>query len=1031
MNSPTPLRLAELRAHDAFVARLAKALVADPGAADDAAQEARFAFWRAAEKEAAGGEAIQDARGLLRRMVGRFASNRRRENARRAARERDVAKPEAGPTDHVVEREEARARLWAAVEALDEPLRQAVHLRWFDGRPPRDVAETLGVPVETVKTRLKRAQARLRESLEREYGGRDAWISAMLPLAQSGVGSTVGAGVALGGWIVAAKLKWIGIAVIAAMLIWQGVRLGAGSADAESATIGAAAAPAVGVAVDGAVAARESAAGVATSRSVESSPFMDRTSSAEFVLLGEGDRKPVRGAEAMLVRIDGSVDRGTTDDAGAVRFAAAVGAAQLVVRAPSRPPTVLAVDAVAGRTELLLPAGVTLRGRVTIDGATPTRSVPLGAFGLVAAGSRGVAAATAAAIGDLDRANMLEFETDADGLFTISGLDPTFAMPAYFTVRDATLEVEPKLQQASMVHANASFSTLAGEVVLPLLTAPRLRGRLRAHDGSAPPAGARLQVEFGFDASIRAHRMHFMGSVLPDLVLAPDGGVVVPFPRGPLGRGPVKASFFASVSPGSSPQEFTVDLDGAVDRDFGELTLAPMRRVTLRCVDVQGAAVAGAEVAALMTGGARWPAIGSVRSDAEGRAVLDVPADGETMVQVIASGFDRAFVRSTPDGRAEQDVVLRMGGRLVVRVVDATGKAAKGVRIGLSYVQPPLDGMSWSSFEGLERGRLQADISRERSADRPIEASGWTDDTGVFAVHGLHPGSTATVALPGGDRGATLTKTGAIEADRPLEIELRMIGDPHEFAVRLVRPDGGPGVGLVTFVPPGGGAALEAMAPDVDGAFRVRGVPWTAARLHVDAGDLFAPLDLALKPTDGGEPTVVLQKPSVRAECRIVDDSGQPVTGLYITADGRRLPLAEDAASPGVYVVDGVGAKQSVRISFTHAGRIIERTLQAGETPLRIVLPAVGGCEVVLGTAPAPDAEFLVTLRADPREMPFSASNIERPADGPPKATFGAIPAGRYRLEVQRIAGGRSTTFGAPQDVEILPRETKRLRIGP
>ena len=61
MNSPTPLRLAELKAHDAFVARLAKALVADPGAADDAAQEARFAFWRAAEKEAAGGEAIQDA----------------------------------------------------------------------------------------------------------------------------------------------------------------------------------------------------------------------------------------------------------------------------------------------------------------------------------------------------------------------------------------------------------------------------------------------------------------------------------------------------------------------------------------------------------------------------------------------------------------------------------------------------------------------------------------------------------------------------------------------------------------------------------------------------------------------------------------------------------------------------------------------------------------------------------------------------------------------------------------------------------
>ena len=63
-------------------------------------------------------------------------------------------------------------RLLAAVEALDEPYRTTVRMRWFDGLPPREIAARLGIAPHIVWTRLSRAHARLRETLQEEQGGR-------------------------------------------------------------------------------------------------------------------------------------------------------------------------------------------------------------------------------------------------------------------------------------------------------------------------------------------------------------------------------------------------------------------------------------------------------------------------------------------------------------------------------------------------------------------------------------------------------------------------------------------------------------------------------------------------------------------------------------------------------------------------------------------------------------------------------------------------------------------------------------------
>lgn len=54
-----------------------------------------------------------------------------------------------------------RSRLRSAVAALDDDLRQVVVMAYFEGATTLDIAESLGIPRGTVKSRLRRAKAAL------------------------------------------------------------------------------------------------------------------------------------------------------------------------------------------------------------------------------------------------------------------------------------------------------------------------------------------------------------------------------------------------------------------------------------------------------------------------------------------------------------------------------------------------------------------------------------------------------------------------------------------------------------------------------------------------------------------------------------------------------------------------------------------------------------------------------------------------------------------------------------------------------
>jgi RNA polymerase sigma-70 factor (ECF subfamily) len=90
-----------------------------------------------------------------------------RAKVRRLERERRAARLEAlDPAPDPVLDDAGRRKIGEAVLALGEPYREAVLLRFYAGLAPAAIAARLCVPVETVKTRLKRALALLRHRLE-------------------------------------------------------------------------------------------------------------------------------------------------------------------------------------------------------------------------------------------------------------------------------------------------------------------------------------------------------------------------------------------------------------------------------------------------------------------------------------------------------------------------------------------------------------------------------------------------------------------------------------------------------------------------------------------------------------------------------------------------------------------------------------------------------------------------------------------------------------------------------------------------
>jgi RNA polymerase sigma-70 factor, ECF subfamily len=141
-------------------------VVRNPAQAEEETQEVFVELWRTAPR-------FDPARGTARSWIMTCAHRRavdRVRSAERAARREDLAgrRDQGRPYDVVVEQVETgleREHVRRGLGVLTDLQREAVVLAYYGGYTHREIAQLLGVPAGTVKTRLRDGLLRLRDHL--------------------------------------------------------------------------------------------------------------------------------------------------------------------------------------------------------------------------------------------------------------------------------------------------------------------------------------------------------------------------------------------------------------------------------------------------------------------------------------------------------------------------------------------------------------------------------------------------------------------------------------------------------------------------------------------------------------------------------------------------------------------------------------------------------------------------------------------------------------------------------------------------
>jgi len=156
--------------HELFVAfapRIKAMLMrqgADPETAEEIVQETMLSVWRKAHLFA-------ESKGSFSTWVFTIARNLRIDKLRRNTIWQDMgSEPEDRPSEDdspydEVERKQQRDHVLDALEMLTPEQHEVVRLAYIEGQTHTEIAEQLGVPLGTVKSRMRLAYGKIRERL--------------------------------------------------------------------------------------------------------------------------------------------------------------------------------------------------------------------------------------------------------------------------------------------------------------------------------------------------------------------------------------------------------------------------------------------------------------------------------------------------------------------------------------------------------------------------------------------------------------------------------------------------------------------------------------------------------------------------------------------------------------------------------------------------------------------------------------------------------------------------------------------------
>jgi RNA polymerase sigma-70 factor (ECF subfamily) len=151
---------------------LALRIVRDQALAEDAVQEAFLSVWRTAARFVP--ERGSAGTWILTLVHRRAVDIVRREERRRADSLEQAPEPGGGGADEEAWLRLRRERVQEALRQLPDHQREALELAYYGGFTQSELAERLGQPLGTIKSRMFAGLARMRELLG-EPGTETAW----------------------------------------------------------------------------------------------------------------------------------------------------------------------------------------------------------------------------------------------------------------------------------------------------------------------------------------------------------------------------------------------------------------------------------------------------------------------------------------------------------------------------------------------------------------------------------------------------------------------------------------------------------------------------------------------------------------------------------------------------------------------------------------------------------------------------------------------------------------------------------------
>jgi RNA polymerase sigma-70 factor (ECF subfamily) len=142
---------------------LALRIVRDPALAEDAVQEAFLSVWRSAGRFVA--ERAKASTWIMTLVHRRAVDLVRREEPRRAEPLESAPEPGLASTEDEAWLQLQRQRVQEALRRLPDQQREAIELAYYGGYTQSELADRLGQPLGTIKSRMFAGLGRLREIL--------------------------------------------------------------------------------------------------------------------------------------------------------------------------------------------------------------------------------------------------------------------------------------------------------------------------------------------------------------------------------------------------------------------------------------------------------------------------------------------------------------------------------------------------------------------------------------------------------------------------------------------------------------------------------------------------------------------------------------------------------------------------------------------------------------------------------------------------------------------------------------------------